>query len=181
MFGVSFSINSYNNQNNQSRYCTVKECKYPSTHNILSHQCGDCGNYGHSCSEPDDNINYNDNNKVTKIPMSHQCTIKGCMHKETHTIKGHKCKACERFGHSFHECNVNVDPRNIFNLYENIKLSYVTIYSGMGSYVYYKNNNKSFTMSHGDWGQYGHSKKPELLKFLKGCDPLRDCDYVMLV
>lgn len=154
-------------------YCTAFACKYPQTHNIISHRCG-CGNYGHQVGD-----------EVLSIPKDKQCTISGCQHSESHTTSGHQCRLCADYGHSYTRCrNMKVQPCKIAELYPNSNGPvYLTQYIGMGSYLYWRREHSNcgftyFIMDTSDWGQYGHSKVPQLQHFLRGYTPLRDIDTV---
>lgn len=160
--------------------CKVKNCRFPSTHTTLGHQCGKCGNFGHGvleCGNPKLVMNLLINNKDKLLKPHQYCQVVGCQFKEYHTTRGHKCEKCNRF-HSNNECII--DNNMVKSLIDNkIDLlnciprnNYTVFYSGMGSKTYIKKNLQgvlSGIFMHSDsWGQYGKDTDdtPVLEKFL---------------
>lgn len=163
-------------------YCTVSECSHSESHNILSHRCEKCKDYGHGL----DFHNGMSQKTIIPIPSSHHCKIEGCQHPKTHLTMGHQCRICDSYGHGFNECeNIFSSPSNFIKLdVKSDNAIYVIAYSGMGSYLFFRKSNENmkfetFSMNEGDWGQYGHSQVPQLKKFLEGHKPYRPCDEVI--
>lgn len=163
---------------NMASYCTSLECKNPTTHNILSHLCGMCGNFGHGIFECGKLLSYS---KIIEIPLNEQCTVKECRYSKSHTTGGHFCRLCKTYGHSFKSC-INASPKNIAK--DARGPIYVTTYAGMGCFEIHKRLDSdhpfiTFFMGQDAWGQYGHSDVPKLEKFVEGYKPLRKCDNLL--
>ena len=172
-------------------YCKVKNCRYASEHTTSHHQCGNCRMFGHGKIEClDENkkkeleIYFND-----KINKEHECKIRDCIRKNTHSTQGHCCRYCGKKTEHMKQCPNNpVNPTDLcIDNYENfadepiydveninIPLSTYDLFpAGMGCTWFVRNNSgiKEFYFMHSDsWGQYGEdgSDIPILNAFLEG-------------
>ena len=161
-------------------HCRVKNCRFPSTHTTLGHQCGKCGNFGHGiseCGKPDLVMNLLINFGHQRLTPQFQCQHPGCKYKDLHTSNGHKCEKCGDF-HGLDECII--DNSMVKSIIDSNKLlvdtlprnKYTSFYAGMGCKVYVKNYKGKISglFMHSDcWGQYGPQSDdtPKLNKFLK--------------
>lgn len=164
-------------------YCTAIGCRYANTHNVSGHQCRNCKSFGHGIRECGDD-NYITALTLITIPLNKQCNIQGCEHKECHTVGGHRCRLCNRYGHGFKACRYS-SPEKIVSVFPTDidgKI-YITVYGGMGTLHFYRRDSlhddfTEFIMSQCSWGQYGPQtdKVPDLVKFLNGYHPLRNVE-----
>jgi hypothetical protein len=160
--------------------CKVKNCRYPSSHTTLGHQCGKCGNFGHGvfeCGNTKLVMNLLINNKDNLLKPEQYCKVINCPYKEYHTTTGHKCEKCGKF-HSDDECII--DNSIVKRFIESKKLllncipvnCFTILNAGMGCKIYIKMNlrkNLSGIFMHSDsWGQYGKNTDdtPVLERFL---------------
>ena len=146
-------------------YCKVKNCRYPSSHLTLGHQCGKCKNFGHGifeCGNVDLVMNLLVKFKDQQLKPEQHCQIVDCKYKDYHTTDGHKCKKCGRF-HSSNECIIDNTIVKQFITTNSILLNclsheqYAQLYLGAGCQIYIKkyNSNLSGIFMHSDsWGQY---------------------------
>ena len=174
-----------------SVYCTVNGCQHSDNHNVLGHKCRKCNTFGHGIIEcgTDTLLSLNpqiSQLKIREIPENIQCDIKTCRYKTSHTRNGHMCRLCDGYGHGITEC-IFTKANHIASLYppEYLTKVYVSTYGGMGSLRYSKFDGssvplESYLMRGDDWGQYGSSEVPTLMKFLDGYKPLREVDKSML-
>jgi hypothetical protein len=177
---------------NNNIYCNVSKCRFSSYHITSSHKCGSCHKYGHGVME------CNDITKITQlhsipqhcIPKEKQCS---CLYGSFHTIEGHICKSCKKFGHNYYDCKEvsciapqddnDIDSKTlrlIESRMSNIDGKiYMLFYTGMGCCYYAKRDCYGgiislFFMHSDSWGQYGEntSDVPKLRAFLNGYNPL---------
>ena len=104
-------------------YCKVKNCRYASEHTTSHHQCGNCRMFGHG------KIECSDENKkkeleiyfYDKIHKEHECKIRDCIRKNTHSTQGHCCRYCGKKTEHMKQCPNNpVNPTDLcINNYEN--------------------------------------------------------------
>jgi len=94
------------------KYCRVPGCKFPYNlnHTAPVHKCPICKDYGHGARECKSSNrlekinNLKEQTKNDIIPEELQCTVIDCPGKKYHTIEGHRCKKCNKFGHSNNCC-----------------------------------------------------------------------------
>ena len=94
--------------------CRVPGCKFPYNlnHTASEHKCPICKEKGHGARECKSSNrlekikNLKDITGNDTIPEQFQCTVLGCQNKEHHTIEGHRCKNCHKFGHGDNCCNI---------------------------------------------------------------------------
>jgi hypothetical protein len=121
-----------------------------------------------------------------EIPKEKQCP---CKYGQFHTIEGHVCKSCRKFGHNYYDCSEivyilpqdenNIDSKTL-NMIEKRMSNvdgkiYMLLYTGMGCCYYAKRDCVGGIISlffmHSDaWGQYGEefSDVPKLREFING-------------
>lgn len=157
-------------------YCRVPGCKFPYNlnHTAQVHQCPICKEYGHGVRECKSS---NRLEKIIKlklktendiIPTEFQCTVINCPNKENHTIAGHRCKNCKKFGHGDNCCNIcfnigHTENKCIINTLEEIlekKYISVKLFNTIKEFLIYKyysyftitlkNNNKLYVKKYNE-------------------------------
>jgi hypothetical protein len=183
-------------------YCTAKNCRHASTHNILSHLCNRCGEYGHGievcehindvtilCDRSSKGIVDNKSSKSVVdnrpskiflecriIPSELHCVAINCQHNTTHTIDGHKCRICKRYGHGLYQC-IHESPEKIAGAFEKRNNTYICTYSGMGHFSYHRRNTPDSSFQSLRIGPYSdEGDYLQLDSFLKNYQPLRTID-----
>lgn len=91
----------------QDKLCHVRYCRYNTTHVTRGHKCNICHKYGHGqfeCGKPNliDNLQIYDD----LLTNTNKCDAPNCIRSEYHTIEGHRCGYCKRFGHSLYTCKI---------------------------------------------------------------------------
>jgi len=165
---------------NKTKYCAINDCKEPWTHNILSHYCEKCKDYCHK--EVDTEL-------IVSIPRFLKCDIPGCLHRDTHTNEGHRCRACGWYGHSYQQCNYqHLSIKNLMEYYEDKCDNSYIVTCGMGGHTFCRTKTgESFETLHVEpcnWGQYGPDSRNDIMKvykFLKGYTPLREIDTFEII
>jgi len=169
---MSLFYKSY--KSNNPIYCTIVGCDSPDTHNIASHKCTYCNKYGHNfqlCNF------FQFPHEIIEIPVNKQCKIKGCLHSKSHTNGGHQCRLCKTYGHSYLDCQY-VHPKELLCVIKNQEGPiYIAIYDGMGFYIFYRRKDSNREFETFNMGPYGNMT--ELMNFIKGYFPLRECDRVI--
>ena len=82
-------------------YCNVRQCRFPTTHVTMGHQCGRCNRYGHGQRECGNSSAMDTLYRTfggDTIPTSVRCTRADCCFTQLHTLEGHKCNRCDRVG-----------------------------------------------------------------------------------
>jgi hypothetical protein len=179
-------------------YCSVKDCRYNTTHNKEGHRCHKCSKYGHGIYECG-NFELIDKLTFFQIPEKDKCQISGCQHTNNHTSAGHKCRTCKQYNHGWKQCKTFINcelcgtkghskDTCVFTSPDKIAGNtpgkiYVLVYEEMGSCSYHKRDSpsdtfKTYYMHQDAWGQYGFSNVPNLKEFLNGYSPLREIDKV---
>lgn len=171
----------------QMSFCKVHGCRFPTTHITTAHECGNCSIKGHGVMECKNPIRINALSKeVEHIPFELQCCASGCVDVSTHTVDGHKCLYCKKFGHDLSECPIKqwdiiVDSGTTFGRSKDgfmeeqtIKLQarqqmgleekqiYTKVYGELGCTWFARRDNnfeniELFFMHSDNWGQYGPS------------------------
>lgn len=95
--------------------CKVNGCRFNDTHLTRHHICGTCHEQSHGqieCGDQKmiDNLAqyYNDT-----IPDELKCKFIGCNNHDNHTLQGHQCFVCGRFGHPEYACNLGQNLMHI--------------------------------------------------------------------
>ena len=163
--------------------CKVVYCRFPNTHVTKFHKCGTCGDTGHGqieCGNPD-LIEHLQQWIHDVMPPHKQCTILLCNSKTIHSNNSHHCSKCSR-RHAESECIVqDLDTHsNTYGLEKNKittfmtnptnQQSYITLYAGMGCFIYVRSDMMSLFMHQDNHGQYGPNcdDSPILNDFLNG-------------
>ena len=87
--------------------CCVNECTYSTTHVTPGHVCGNCGSKGHGqleCGKPFQIKMLKDT--CSHHVVEHPCTAINCADKTHHTLSGHFCVNCHKFGHGEDKCPI---------------------------------------------------------------------------
>lgn len=171
-------------------YCKVKGCRYSTEHVTSHHQCGKCYMFGHGQMECSDENKIKELQKhfEDKMNKEHQCKIRDCVRKETHSTMGHFCRYCGKKDTHLKQCpnnptnptevlcdplSIAFDPRAEAKELNLPEKSYSAFSAGMGCTWFVRNNtgNLEYCFMHSDsWGQYGEdtSDIPILNAFLEG-------------
>lgn len=79
--------------------CSVRGCRYPSTHVAAGHRCGTCGRRGHGQIECGNAAAIATLAQDTQtVPLDLRCAVVGCPCWETHTTSAHYCDECGHLG-----------------------------------------------------------------------------------
>ncbi len=97
--------------NQMNKICLVQGCQFSKCHVSQAHQCGKCSKLGHGIRECENkdllfSLLHNDG-YCLRLNNNQRCTIKNCLEPLMHTLDGHKCNACDNYGHSEEDCETN--------------------------------------------------------------------------
>ena len=150
--------------------CTVKGCRYSTTHITAGHQCGKCHQYGHGRMDCNS----------SQIQITKKCIVDGCRYSTCHDTQNHQCGNCHQYGHGRRECGNNdkiialqhstgqlnqtseayaiSEAQKLFGNLDGKIIG--KVYAGMGCDWYVKRDSCRspilvFFMHADNWGQYG--------------------------
>lgn len=76
---------------NNTCFCKVKNCRFPSTHTTRGHVCGSCHSHGHGKIECGNHFMIQQLSQFFHevLPKSMWCSVYGCKYAAHHTTDGH--------------------------------------------------------------------------------------------
>ena len=156
--------------------CRVKGCKYNMFHVTKKHICSECLFLGHGKQECWDTNLIKELRKYDDEILSEQCTVEKCTDNTTHTIEGHLCIFCSKYGNN-HMKKCPIDGTKIVDSivtqldYELKAGEYTHKYIGMGCYEYFRRNKETneietLYMPPNNWGDDDTSDLPRYKAFI---------------